>query len=65
MDLNMGYLIFAQTFHAQPGSDVKKLNKLQQDYMTSFLRSQLSTLKNVLSSVENSNKYTSFPESMQ
>ncbi|MFH1062184.1 MAG: hypothetical protein V1747_04770 [Candidatus Omnitrophota bacterium] len=67
MDLNMGYLIFAQNFHACRSSEVKKLNKLQQDYMASFLRLQLNTLKNVLSSVENSNKYNGgyFSESMR
>ncbi|MBU1043101.1 MAG: hypothetical protein KJ915_01730 [Candidatus Omnitrophica bacterium] len=66
MDLKMGYLIFAQNFHARQSCDVKKLNKLQQDYMASFLRVQLNTLKNVLSSVENSDKYNEgyFSESM-
>ena len=67
MDLNMGYLIFTRNFHARPMIEVKKLNKLQQDYMASFLRLQLNTLKNVLSSVENSDKYNVeyFSESMR
>ena len=67
MDLNMGYLIFTRNFHARPMTEVKKLNKSQQDYMASFLRLQLNTLKNVLSSVENSDKYNVgyFSESMR
>ena len=68
MDLNMGYLIFAQNFHSQSTiKDVKKLSRLQQDYMASFLRIQLNTLKNVLNSVENLDKYNVgyFSESMR
>jgi len=37
--------------------EVKKLSRLYQDYLASFLRSQLTTLQNVLSSVENSERY--------
>jgi len=37
--------------------EVKKLSRLHKDYLTSFLRSQLTTLQNVLSSVENSERY--------
>lgn len=37
--------------------EVKKLSRLHQDYLISFLRSQLTTLHNVLSSVENSERY--------
>ena len=37
--------------------EVKKLSRLHQDYLTSFLRSQLTILQNVLSSVENSERY--------
>ncbi len=68
MDLNMGYLIFAQNFHSQSTtSESKKLSRLEQDYMSSFLRIQLNTLENVLSSVKNSDKYNVgyFSESMK
>ena len=36
---------------------VNKLSSLHQDYLVSFLRSQLTTLQNVLSSVENHERY--------
>lgn len=35
----------------------ERLSRLHRDYLASFLRSQLSTLQNVLSSVENSDRY--------
>ncbi|MFH1458773.1 MAG: hypothetical protein ABIG64_00155 [Candidatus Omnitrophota bacterium] len=59
MDLNMGRIIFAKSFYAKPAKKVKPLSRLQQDYMGSFLRSQLSTLQNILISVENSKRYQS------
>lgn len=37
--------------------EVKELSRLHQDYLTSFLRSQLTTLQNVLDNVENSDSY--------
>lgn len=37
--------------------EVKKLSRLHQDYLASFLRSQLTTLQNVLNNVENSASY--------
>lgn len=63
MDLNMGRMIFAQNFYRQsrqsrqPNREVEKLSRLQQDYSASSLRLQLNTLNNMLSSVENSDKY--------
>ncbi|MFH2138764.1 MAG: hypothetical protein ABII88_09665 [Candidatus Omnitrophota bacterium] len=67
MDFNMGHMIFAQNFHRQSEREVKKLSRLQQDYMARFLRLQLTTLNNVLSSVENAKRYNGwyFKESMR
>jgi len=66
--LNKGYFIFAQNFNLyETTNKSKKLSRLEQDYMASFLRMQLNTLGNVLSSVENSDKYNVgyFSESMR
>ena len=57
MDINMGYFIFARTFYAQSKDEVKKLSRLHQDYLASFLRCQFTTLQNILNSVENSDRY--------
>ncbi len=37
--------------------EVKELSRLHQDYLASFLRSQITTMQNVLDSVENSEEY--------
>lgn len=37
--------------------EVKKLTRLHQDYLTSFLHSQLTALQSVLSNVEDSQKF--------
>ena len=47
--------------------EVKQLPRLHQDYLASFLGSQITTLQNVLSNVENSERYDDeyFKESMR
>ena len=53
MDYYLAHMIFAKKFYRKPKDKARRLSRLQQDYMSSLLRSQLTTLQNLLSSVEN------------
>ena len=67
MDYYLAHMIFAKKFYRKPEDKVRRLSRLQQDYMSSLLRSQLTTLQNLLSSVENADRYNTwyFAESMR
>ena len=67
MDYYWAHMTFAKSFYKKPKDKARKLSRLQQDYMSSLLRYQLTTLQNLLSSVENADRCDAwyFEESMK